>query len=193
MKSQILTVFSLVGLFSLGVGQAADTAPAGAAAAPVQVQPVRPTQPMQPVTPPNPTQPNQPVPPSGPSGTQLPIITNGAQSVPRFNTNQTGNPFSNGSNQVISSNGTFARNTNQTSIGTNPVTFGTNPFASGTNPFAFGTNLLTTNRLVRDEAATPEDRVLVFQIRRQLLPTIRRERVPIHLIAQNGVVTLVGF
>ncbi len=214
MKSQILTIFSLFGICTItAVGQSAKTAPpAGAATTHIPVRPMQPTPPLQPVTPPNqnPNQPSQTPPPTQPNGAAATgFITNSTQPVPRFGagTNQLGNPLSTASNQPISSNGIFAQTTNQfgqltnqfgfgtngAGPGTNPIVLGTNSFATGTNPFAFGTNLLSTNHLVRDEAATPQDRRLLAHIRRELLPAIRRERVPIHLIAQNGVVTLVGF
>lgn len=68
----------------------------------------------------------------------------------------------------------------------------TNQFASS-NVFGFVSNQFGTNLVLEDEGLTPQDRALVARIRRELLPLIRRERLPIHLVSQNGVVTMTGF
>ena len=64
----------------------------------------------------------------------------------------------------------------------------TNTGAGLTNQFAAG----ATNRVLLDEGLTAQDRALLTQVRQALLPEIRRQQVPIHLISQNGVITLMG-
>ncbi len=106
-----------------------------------------------------------------PNSPTVPGATNGFN--PQFaNTNANPTPFLPATNQF----GAF-----------------TNRF-NGTNMFGFPfSNQFGTNVVLEDEGLTPQDRSLLAQIRLELLPIIRRERLPIHLISQNGVVTVTGF
>jgi len=68
-----------------------------------------------------------------------------------------------------------------------------NRFGGFTNRFGGFTNSFRTNGLVFDQFTTPQDQALAHQIRQAILPEIRETHAPIHLVVNNGVVTLVGF
>lgn len=116
----------------------------------------------------------------------VPGATNGSN--PQLaNTNANPTPFLPATNQ-------FGAFTNQFGGGfSNQFGAFTNRF-NGTNMFGFPfSNQFGTNIVLEDEGLTPQDRSLLAQIRMELLPIIRRDRLPIHLISQNGVVTVTGF
>jgi hypothetical protein len=109
-------------------------------------------------------------------------------------TNQFGptNLFGRFTNRFSMLTNRFGMFSNRFDMFSNRFSILSNRFRSFTNRFGTVTNMSGTNLVYRDEALTEQDRILVGEIRRELLPEIRRERAAIHLIARNGVVTIVG-
>jgi osmotically-inducible protein OsmY len=133
------------------------------------------------------------------------VGTNGPASVPRAGagTNTSSQsptrPFNENTNGEIATTNGFNRDATQFA-GRNQRGSISNSFGTvGNQSRQFGSNAPSNvansgaNRLIQDQGTTAQDQTLLAQIRQALLPDILRERVPIHLIAQNGVVTMVGF
>ena len=139
--------------------------------------------------------------------TQSGAVTQPGQ-VPRTPTQQTGTQpgiqpgtqtAAGGTNFVAPMPGTnqSALNNNETPVGTNVVDrddlAATNGVSMGTNQVSqTSTNQTGTNNVIQDEGLTAQDRALLIQARRAIRSEVVRDRAPIHLISQNGVITMVG-